>query len=340
MPFSSRVGIILVSATLAVLGLACTNNVNNKQNQETNAKANNQDSLNTNPPIAPAPAVPTTSPDPPSTTASSQPSAYELALDRAAGAYSISQSAQAPSDWKLVIAQWQSAIALLKQVPKNSPDFTVAQKKITEYQRQVEYAQRQAARPRPQEPERLIAIMPETSAPVKATSTTATSTTATSTKPAAKPAPLEPSPVVQTDTPKLPNPSPVNLTQTQPTKPVFKTPIKRRIGGTPIIDVTFNGNQTFEMVVDTGASGTVITEQMAAALNVVPIAVAKANTASAKDVKFPVGYINSMEIAGTLVQNLPVAIAGSELEIGLLGHDFFGNYDVTIRQNLVEFQPR
>ena len=330
MPFSSRVGIILVSATLAVLG-ACTNNPNNKQNQETNPKANNQDSVNSSPAIAPERAVPPTSPDYPSlTTASSQPSAYELALDRAAGAYSISQSAQAPSDWKLVIAQWQSAIALLKQVPKNSPDFTVAQKKITEYQRQVDYAQRQAARPRPQEPERLIAIMPETSAPVKATST----------KPAAKPAPLEPSPVVQADTPKLQNPSPVNLTQTQPTKPVFKTPIKRRIGGTPIIDVTFNSNQTFEMVVDTGASGTVITEQMAAALNVVPIAVAKANTASAKDVKFPVGYINSMEIGGTIVQNIPVAIAGSELEIGLLGHDFFGNYDVTIRQNLVEFQPR
>ena len=35
-----------------------------------------------------------------------------------------------------------------------------------------------------------------------------------------------------------------------------------------------------------------------------------------------------------------VAIAMSDGDIGLLGHDFFGNYDVTLKQNVVEFRRR
>jgi hypothetical protein len=35
-----------------------------------------------------------------------------------------------------------------------------------------------------------------------------------------------------------------------------------------------------------------------------------------------------------------VAIAGEELETGLLGHDFFGNYDVTIRRDVIEFSSQ
>jgi len=33
---------------------------------------------------------------------------------------------------------------------------------------------------------------------------------------------------------------------------VFQAPIKRRASGTPVINVTFNGTQQFEMIVDTG----------------------------------------------------------------------------------------
>ena len=57
-------------------------------------------------------------------------------------------------------------------------------------------------------------------------------------------------------------------------------------------------------------------------------------------VEFPVGYVDSMEVGGVMVNKVPVAIAGTELETGLLGHDFFGNYDVTIKRNVVEFRPQ
>ncbi len=43
-------------------------------------------------------------------------------------------------------------------------------------------------------------------------------------------------------------------------------PIKGRSANLPIVDVTFNGDKTYEMILDTGASGTLITQEMADAL--------------------------------------------------------------------------
>ncbi|MBD2180209.1 retroviral-like aspartic protease family protein [Planktothrix sp. FACHB-1355] len=123
---------------------------------------------------------------------------------------------------------------------------------------------------------------------------------------------------------------------------VFRVPIKRREGGTVVVDVNFFSlglKQTHEMILDTGASGTVITPVMASALRVKPIGFAKANTASGQGVVFGVGCIDSMEVGGASVRNIPVAI-GSALDIGLLGQDFFGGYDITIRNNVVEFRQR
>ena len=95
------------------------------------------------------------------------------------------------------------------------------------------------------------------------------------------------------------------------------------------------------MIVDTGASGTVITQQMASALGVVPVGKAKANTASDRNVEFAIGYIKSIEVGGAVIHNISVAIAPSaDLEMGLLGQDFFSNYDVTIKRDVVEFRTR
>lgn len=123
-------------------------------------------------------------------------------------------------------------------------------------------------------------------------------------------------------------------------KGVFTAPIKRRESGIPVIDVTFNNFKRFEMVVDTGASSTMITRSMASTLGVVPVKTIKANTASALGVEFPVGYVQSIAVDGAVAAQVPVMIAGPDQDMGLLGHDFFGNYDVTIKQNVVEFRRR
>ena len=65
---------------------------------------------------------------------------------------------------------------------------------------------------------------------------------------------------------------------------LYQVPIKRRLEGIPIIDVTFNDQQTFEMMVDTGASSTVLTVEMAEALDLVPEGVMLVNTPSASGV--------------------------------------------------------
>jgi aspartyl protease family protein len=37
---------------------------------------------------------------------------------------------------------------------------------------------------------------------------------------------------------------------------------------------------------------------------------------------------------------IPVAIAGPDLEMGLLGQDFLQRYDVSLRSDRIEFHPR
>lgn len=123
---------------------------------------------------------------------------------------------------------------------------------------------------------------------------------------------------------------------------VFTAPIKRREHSTVVIDVTFFNSglrQTYEMILDSGASATLITGEMATGLRIKPIGATKANTASGQGVIFGIGCMDSMQVGGAVVRNLPVII-GTSLDIGLLGQDFFGGYDVTIKQNVVEFRHR
>ncbi|MBW4681170.1 MAG: retroviral-like aspartic protease family protein [Microcoleus vaginatus WJT46-NPBG5] len=119
----------------------------------------------------------------------------------------------------------------------------------------------------------------------------------------------------------------------------FQVPIKRRASGIPVIDVIFNGNQTFEMMLDTGASGTVITPKMAQALGVKQDGTARVETPNAKNVEFPIGRVTSIKAGNAVINNVAVAISPT-LEIGLLGQDFFSKYDVTIKKEVIEFNPQ
>jgi len=75
-----------------------------------------------------------------------QSEAYELAIDKAQSAKSMSQSVQSADDWKLVASRWQQAIGLLKQVPKADPNKKLANQKLVEYQRSLASAQSRADR--------------------------------------------------------------------------------------------------------------------------------------------------------------------------------------------------
>lgn len=121
------------------------------------------------------------------------------------------------------------------------------------------------------------------------------------------------------------------------TKPgIFQAKIKRRDGKVPVIDVTFNGKQKFEMLLDTGATQTTITPDMATAIGVVPIGIEKATVASGDVVTFLTGRVASIEVGGAMVKDAMVSIGPSRL----LGQNFFGGYNLTIKRDVVEFHPQ
>jgi aspartyl protease family protein len=118
----------------------------------------------------------------------------------------------------------------------------------------------------------------------------------------------------------------------------FRVPIKRRDAGIPVIDVTFNGKQRFEMLLDTGASATTISPEMAKALGVnidreIPVATAGGV------IQAGIGRVASIQAGGMVIKDLDVVVS-PHLPIGLLGQDFFGDRDVTIRDSVVELHIR
>ncbi|HEY9619632.1 MAG TPA: hypothetical protein V6C78_04640 [Crinalium sp.] len=54
------------------------------------------------------------------------------------------QTANTKAEWDKVIADWQEAIRLLGQVPNGDANYATAQQKISEYQRNLDYAKRKA----------------------------------------------------------------------------------------------------------------------------------------------------------------------------------------------------
>ncbi len=309
MPSLHRTFIVVLSSALALINSGCSQMTALWQPNESSKPI----AVSSTPSPTAQPSVnPEVTPTPRSQPKINPQEAYQQALDAAESATLIAQSAQSADDWQLAIARWQEAIDLLKVIPSSNPNYASAQSKIGEYQSRLNTAKQQAARFRP---------------PSDAQITIATGTVNQ---------PGNSALIDSNNTLKSGTESESDSTKAT----VFKAPIKRRVGKTPVIDVTFNGEQTFEMIVDTGASGTVITQAMAQKLGVVAEGEITANTASEKDVKFAVAKVKSIAVGGAVKPDFQLAIGGSDLDLGLLGQDFFSNYDVVIRQNVVEFHSR
>lgn len=206
--------------------------------------------------------------------------AYYQGVNRASSAFSISQTARTPDDWKLVANRWQQSINLLTKVPSSSASYSAAQGKIVEYNRNLQVAQAKA------------------------------------------------------------NDSQVSSVTSQGQKRTFRARIIGRAGGTPVILVNFNGGKLYPMIVDTGASGTVITTQMAQELGVVPTGVIRAQVADGRIVEKFAGSVQSVDVAGAKAENLQISVAPPAMDIGLLGNNFFAQYNVTFEQDWVVFRER
>jgi predicted aspartyl protease len=231
---------------------------------------------------------------------------YQQAIATAGRATQLSKQAKSVEDWQVIIQQWQTSIVLMKQVPANDANHAAAVQSLELLNEGM--SRSQAALQRIQENDQDQAI----AAAAQAKATQALEEATQRLKEKAEP------------------PAPKSLT--------YYATIKSYKSGIPVIDVTFNGSLHFEMMVDTGASSTMITESMSKALNVETVTYVTAKTPSG-ETKFPVGYVNSIAVgndpAQNTVQEVPVAIG----PVALLGHDFFGDCNISIKrdQNIVEF---
>ncbi len=127
-----------------------------------------------------------------------------------------------------------------------------------------------------------------------------------------------------------------------PLFPLGQVTIRRREHGVAVIDVLFNQRRTFEMMVDSGASLTVITRPMASALGITAAQVVENVTFQTANgqTQLPVVFLATLTVGGLSTHQVPVAIAGPDMQIGLLGQDFLQRYDVSLRSNQIEFHDR
>ncbi|MEM6449326.1 MAG: retroviral-like aspartic protease family protein [Cyanobacteria bacterium P01_D01_bin.105] len=254
---------------------------------------------------------------------------YQEGINLASGAHNLSQSAVSPDDWGLVASRWQRAADQLKLINADSEHYPAAQSKIAEYSRNAQYAKThiaslQAAARAPLPPLSPGTVVrptrPDQSALQASTQMSGTSAIQTET------AQIEP---IQTEASQS---SYSRLAST------VSVPIIRRLHGTPVVQVMFNDSKTYEMILDTGASRTLITRAMANELGVVPNDRMIAATASEAQVAFDLGQMRSISIESVRLSNAQVSI-GDSVDIGLLGNDFLRGYDVTIRAREIELSP-
>lgn len=71
--------------------------------------------------------------------------AYKDAIAEATAATEDLDAAESPADWERIASQWQAALSSLGDIPVGSDDYSQAQVKIAEYERNYDYAISQKA---------------------------------------------------------------------------------------------------------------------------------------------------------------------------------------------------
>lgn len=132
-----------------------------------------------------------------------------------------------------------------------------------------------------------------------------------------------------------PLPPPTNVPAANANGRVARIPIVERRGGTPVVSValiTPSGRQQFPMLFDTGATGTLITPEMAQAMGVEIVDQVTVIVADGRRVRMPIGMVD-IEVGGLVRRNVLVAIGGS---VGLLGQDVYGAYGISAGRDVIE----
>jgi predicted aspartyl protease len=211
---------------------------------------------------------------------------YQEALNTAAAARSISESAISREDWSLVAEHWQESVKMLQSIPQSSINYRFALKILPQYRQNLNYARQKSNNFRARKP------------------------------------PSEPVGLIPTDNANS-----------------FSIPIIKKLDNIPVVAVTFNGQHRFEMLLDTGASRTLITRAMATQMNLQSQGKTQAKTASGIS-EFDIVNLDSVQFGQGVTNNITVSVGKDDLNYGLLGHDVYKGYDITLKENVIVFNRR
>jgi Tfp pilus assembly protein PilF len=127
---------------------------------------------------------------------------------------------------------------------------------------------------------------------------------------------------------------------------LIRVPIKYSHHGIPVIEVRFNGQYTFDMMLDTGAGRTLISAKMAAIMGVRTTGQSWGTMADGRSVQMGDGWVQSIGVGASendcengVVKDLRVFICDADTE-GLLGQNFLMNYDLRIFARTIEFHVK
>ncbi|MEG4210867.1 hypothetical protein QT994_12580 [Microcoleus sp. S13_B4] len=65
---------------------------------------------------------------------------FQQGIDEAQNAALFAQTAQTKAEWESVASQWEQAIVFMKTVPQSNPNYVVAQKRVVQYQQNLNAA--------------------------------------------------------------------------------------------------------------------------------------------------------------------------------------------------------
>ena len=65
---------------------------------------------------------------------------FRIAVNHATKAANLTQTASSGEEWETIIQNWQNAIASMKAVKPNHPQYLIAQQKTIEYYKNLNYA--------------------------------------------------------------------------------------------------------------------------------------------------------------------------------------------------------
>jgi clan AA aspartic protease (TIGR02281 family) len=233
---------------------------------------------------------------------------YQDALNTASAARAVSETALAKEDWSLVADRWQESIAQLKLVPKKSINYPLAMKILPQFQQNLANARQKSAN-------------------FKAATTDQAIPTLKKSDPTNK--------ISKAD--KVSD-SPVVITKIEQSES-FSLPIISKNNDVPVVEVVINGRDRIPMMLDTGASKTLLTKGVAERLKLVSSGKTKAKTANGT-AEFDTVKLDSVEFGQGKVTDLLVAVGDNNLNYGLLGHDVYKGYDITLTEDNVQFKKR